>query len=67
MGSQIPVYYTCGYPFSYLPRAHDGFYRRVPAGMGIFAIPKCVMLFMLKYGACSKVWTWCGGRTPLIF
>jgi len=27
---------------------------------------ECVMLFMLKYGACALVWTWRGGRTPLI-
>jgi len=26
MGSQIPVYYTRGYPFTYLSRARDGFY-----------------------------------------
>jgi len=30
MGSQIPVYYTHGYSFSYLPRARDGFYPRNP-------------------------------------
>jgi len=30
IGSQIPVYYTRGYPFSYTPRARDGFYPRVP-------------------------------------
>jgi len=40
IGSQIPVYYTRGYPFSYLPRARDGFYPRVPVGMGIFATPR---------------------------
>ena len=39
MGSQIPVYCTRGYPFNYPPRAHDGFYPRVPVGMGIFATP----------------------------
>jgi len=39
MGNQIPVYYTRGYPFSYLLRARDGFYPRVPVGMGIFATP----------------------------
>jgi len=37
MGSQIPVYYTRGYPFSYPSRACDGFYPRVPVGMSIFA------------------------------
>jgi len=37
MGSQIPVYYTRGYPLSYPPRARDGFYPWVPVGMGIFA------------------------------
>jgi len=35
IGSQIPVYYTRGYPFSYPPRICDGFYPRVPVGMGI--------------------------------
>jgi len=39
MGSQIPVYYTRGYPFNYPPHARDGFYPRVPVDMGIFAIP----------------------------
>jgi len=39
MGSQIPIYYTRGYPFSYTPRARDGFYPRVPLGMVIFATP----------------------------
>jgi len=37
MDSPIPVYYTRGYPFSYPSRARDGFYPRVPVGMGIFA------------------------------
>jgi len=37
MDSQIPVYYTRGYPFSYPPHARDGFYPRVPMGMSIFA------------------------------
>jgi len=41
MGSQIPVYYTRGYPFSYPPRARDKFYPRVPVGMAIFATPNC--------------------------
>jgi len=40
MGSQIPVYYIRGYPFSYLLRARDGFYPRVPVDMSIFATPK---------------------------
>ena len=39
MGSRIPVSYTHGYPFSYPPRAHDGFYQWVPVGMGIFVTP----------------------------
>jgi hypothetical protein len=39
MGSQISVYYTRGYPFSHPPYARDGFYTRVPMGMGIFATP----------------------------
>jgi len=39
MGSQIPFYYTRGYPFNYLSRACDGFYLRVPMSMGIFATP----------------------------
>jgi len=39
MGSQIPIYYTRGYPFSYPPCARDGFFPRVPVGMGIFATP----------------------------
>jgi hypothetical protein len=26
MCNQIPIYYTRGYPFSYPPRARDGFY-----------------------------------------
>jgi len=39
MGSQIPVYYTRGYPFSYPLRARDGFYPRVPVDMDIFATP----------------------------
>jgi len=38
-GSQIPVYYICGYPFNYPPRARDGFYPRIPVGMSIFATP----------------------------
>jgi hypothetical protein len=33
MGSQIPVYYTRGCPFTYPPRARDGFYLRVPVSM----------------------------------
>jgi len=37
MGSQMPIYYTRGYPFSYPPHAHDRFYPWVPVGMGIFA------------------------------
>jgi len=37
MGSQIPVYCTRGYPFSYPSSARDRFYPRVPVGMGIFA------------------------------
>jgi len=40
MGSQIPVYYTRGYPFNYPPHARDGFYPRVPVDMGIFATPR---------------------------
>jgi len=47
MGSQIPVYYTRGYPFSYPPRAHDGFYPQVPMGMGIFATPNCIPLVLI--------------------
>ena len=39
MGSQIPVYYTCGYPFSYPLHTRDEVYPRVPVGMGIFATP----------------------------
>ena len=39
MGSQIPVYYTRGYPFSYSSRACDGFYPQIPVCMGIFATP----------------------------
>ena len=39
MGSQIPVYYIHGYPFSYSSRARDEFYPRVPVDMGIFATP----------------------------
>jgi len=39
MGSQISVYYTRGYPFSYPSRACDGFYPQVPMGMSIFATP----------------------------
>jgi len=39
MSSQIPVYYTRGYPFNYRPHARDGFYQRIPVGMGIFATP----------------------------
>jgi len=35
MGSQILIYYIRGYPFSYPPCARDGFYPRVPVGMGI--------------------------------
>jgi len=41
MGSQIPVYDTHGYPFNYPSRARDGFYPRVPVGIGIFATPNC--------------------------
>ena len=37
MGSQIPVYYTHGYPLNYMPHACDGFYPQVSVGMGIFA------------------------------
>jgi len=40
IGSQVPVYYTHGYPLSYLSRARDGFYPRVPVGIDIFATPK---------------------------
>jgi len=40
MSSQIPFYYTRRFPFSYPPRARDGFYPRVPVGMSIFATPK---------------------------
>ena len=39
MGSQIPIYYTRGYQFSYPLHTRDGFYPRVPVGMGIFATP----------------------------
>jgi len=39
MASQISVYYTREYPFSYPPRTRDGFYPWVPMGMGIFVIP----------------------------
>jgi len=39
MGSQIPVYYIRGYLFSYPPRTRDGFYPRVPVGIGISATP----------------------------
>jgi hypothetical protein len=39
MGSQIPVYYIGGYPFSYPPHARDGFYPQVTVYMGIFATP----------------------------
>jgi len=39
MGNQILIYYTRGYPFSYPPRARDGFYPRIPMGMGIFVTP----------------------------
>jgi len=40
MGSQIPTYYTHGYPFSYSLRARDGFFPRVSVDMGIFATPR---------------------------
>jgi len=36
MGSQIPIYYTRGYPFSYPPYAHDEFYTQIPVDMSIF-------------------------------
>ena len=39
MGSQISVYYTRGYPFSYTSRACDGFYPQISVGMGIFVTP----------------------------
>jgi len=41
MGSQIPIYFIHGYPFSYPPRTRDGFYPRISVGMGIFATPNC--------------------------
>ena len=41
IGSQISIYYTRIYPFSYLPHAREGFYQRVPVGMCIFATPSC--------------------------
>ena len=31
-----------GYPFSYLPRAHDGFYPHIPAGTDFFSTPSLV-------------------------
>jgi len=37
--SQIPVYYTRGYPFNYLSHDRDGFYPRIPVDMGIFVTP----------------------------
>ena len=37
--SQIPVYYTRRYPFSYPPRARDGFYPQISVDMGIFVTP----------------------------
>jgi len=37
MSSQIPVYYTHEHPFSYPPRARNGFYQQIPMGMSIFA------------------------------
>jgi len=37
MSSQIPVYYTRGYPFDYPLRVRDGFYPRVPVDIDIFA------------------------------
>jgi hypothetical protein len=49
MDSQIPVYYTCGYPFSYPPHALDRFYPRVPVGMPIFATPSQRMEVILGY------------------
>jgi len=53
MGSQISVYYTRGYLLSYPPRARDGFYPRVPVGMGIFAAPRLEIagrsIFMYNY------------------
>ena len=48
MGSQIPVYYTRGYPFSYPSRARDGFYPRIPVDMGIFATPKRNRVFEVR-------------------
>jgi len=45
MGSQIPVYYTRGYPFNYPPRARDGFHPRVPVDMGYFCQPQVKPLF----------------------
>jgi len=39
MGSQISVYYTRGYSFSYPSRARDRYYPRVPMDMGIFTTP----------------------------
>jgi len=42
MGSQIPVYYSCGYPFNYSSHARDRFYPRIPVDMSIFATPKYV-------------------------
>jgi len=39
MDSQIPVYYTRRYSFSYPPRVREGIYARVAVDMGIFATP----------------------------
>jgi len=44
MSSQIPVYYTRGYLFNYPPRARDGYYPRIPVGMGIFATPSLLQI-----------------------
>jgi len=49
MGSQLSVYYTREYPFSYPLRVHDGFYPRVPVGMDIFAIPRPKRILWRKH------------------
>jgi len=49
MNSQIPVYHTHQYPFSYPPRVRDGFKPWIHVDMNIFVTPEYNTLSIHSY------------------
>nr|ABE87644.1 hypothetical protein MtrDRAFT_AC153125g4v2 [Medicago truncatula] len=66
--SSLPIYVLSSNKDSRLLRFVDSFFATlmVDRSMATSRRLERVMLFMPKCGACILVWTWHGGRTPLI-